>query len=211
MICYHIDRQNTFPEQPDQQLLHTKTANTDGANAIFKKLYPKGISKTGERYLNPFDVKTLSYEDIRQTCENYRIYSIEYALEVVRLLQFKCHPSRFTSLFACEQEEDVRTWAKILSRNSMDMTHATVKTIEITNGYFIGDSAWRDEPLKLVQQLENGEEKRTPAFSPFAYHYWAIQYWLGKQTREPRTEVLCRLPVLVLNSLPLVEFLGGVV
>ncbi len=206
MRFYHLDRMNTFPSQSAEQLLPLKTSNTLGAESIFNQLYPNGISKTGERYLNPFDIDTSNLE---QTCENYRIYSIEYALEVVRLMRFAHLPSRFESLFACERKEDVRTWACTLSQNSMDSTNATVKIIETTNDFFIGDSTWRDQSLTLKRKLEYGQEDRSLVFSPFAYHYWAIQYWSGICTNTPMKEVLCRLPVRVLDSVPLAEFLGG--
>ncbi len=92
----------------------------------------------------------------------------------------------------------------------MDTSEATVKTIEATNGFFIGDSNWRDQPLTLKQKLEDGQEYLKPVFSPFAYHYWATQYWSGVHTNTPRIEVLCRLPVNVLRSVPLAEFLSSV-
>ncbi len=209
MRFYHLDRLNTFPVHPAEQLLPLKTRNTLGAEDIFNQLYPQGMSKTGERYLNPFDVDTSDYDSIKQTCENYRIYSIEYILEVVRLLHFVRLPSRFESLFACERKEDVITWTDILSQNSMDMTNATVKIIEASNDFFVGDSAWRDMPLTLMRKLENGQNNRIPVFSPFAYHYWAVQYWSGIRTEHPKVEVLCRLPVRVLDNIPLSKFLGG--
>jgi len=207
MHFYHLDRLNTFPAQPTEQLLPLKTHNTLGAEGIFNRLYPAGMSKTGERYLNPFDVDTSNYDSIKRTCENYHIYSIEYALEVVRLLHFTYLPSRFESLFACERKEDVIAWADILSQNSMDIANATVKVIETSNDFFIGDSAWRDQPLTLKQELENGQDYYRPVFSPFAYHYWAIQYWSGIRTDAPKLEVLCRLPVHVVDSVLLSEFL----
>ncbi len=114
MRFYHLDRLDELPSQATEQLLTHNTQNTLGAEDIFKKLYPGGLSKTGERYLNPFDVDTSNFDSIKRTCENYRIYCIEYALEAVRQLHFAYLPSRFESLFACKTKKDVDLWANIL-------------------------------------------------------------------------------------------------
>ncbi len=206
MLLFHLDRLNTLPAQSSKQLLPVKTCNTLQASAHFKSLYPSGVSKTGQFYLNPFDSDLSDDDSLKQTCENYRIYCIEYIFEIVRQMYFSCLPSRFESLFACKNKDDIITWSKILSCNSMDISNATVKIIDANNGFFIGDAKWRDMPLNIT---DSATKKVYPVFSPFAYHEWAIQYWSGMLTDRPRMEVLCKLPVTVVESVPLSEFLCG--
>ncbi|MBO5208032.1 MAG: DUF2441 domain-containing protein [Lachnospiraceae bacterium] len=202
MILYHLDRQNTLPTDKSKQLsFPIDTRNTLEANTLFNSLYPNGISKTGERYLNPFDIRLDTLESSKNTCANFRIYTIEYVFEMVRLLHFPHFPSRLTSLFACRCPEDVVHWYNILCKNSMDTSNATVKIIETSNKTFIGDSFWRDDLLTLKV-----DAARQSVFSPFAYHEWAKKYWNGVTSASPSIEVLCELPVTVIESIPYSSF-----
>lgn len=205
MTLYHLDRTNTFPSDKNEQLsFPVNTNNTISANNFFQTIYPHGISETGKRYLNTFDIQTATFEHSKQTCENFRIYTIEYIFEMIRLHHFSHLPSRFTSLFACETPQDIKSWYEILKGNAMDTSNATVKTIETHGTTFCADSQWRDKRLTLKQ---NGDIVQV--FNPFAYHEWAYHYWNGKRTENPLIEVLCELPVTVTRSVPLPEFLDS--
>lgn len=204
MIVYHLDRKNSFPSDPSLQLSHPiDTINTKEANIFFNSAYPKGFSYTGLRYANPFDVKLSDYNSSKATFENFRIFTIEYVFEIVRMFHFPQCPSRFTSLFACREKKDVKCWYEILSKNSMDTSNTTVKIIETSNSFFIGDSSWRDKRQNLITE-EHSEP--FPIFSPFAYHEWAKYYWSGYLSENPKYEVLCELPVTVLDSIPYSSF-----
>ena len=106
MKFYHLDRSNTFPNEPSKQLsFPIETHNTLEADQYFNLLYAQGIGKLGERYLNPFDEKMSTWNEATETCRNFKIYTIEYVFEMVRLMHFQSLPSRFVSLFACQDIE----------------------------------------------------------------------------------------------------------
>ena len=200
MVFYHLDRMDSFPSDPSLQLSYPiETTNTKEANIFFNSAYPKGFSHTGLRYANPFEIKMSDYNNSKAALENHRIFTIEYVFEMVRLLHFPSLPSRLTSLFACKEKGDIKLWYQILCKNSIDISNATVKIIETSNKFFIGDSFWRDNQLNLKTE-EHLEP--FPVFSPFAYHEWAKYYWRGHLSEKPKYEVLCELPVTVLDSIP---------
>lgn len=207
MILYHLDREDSFPSDPSKQSISPfETNNTLEADEFFRSVYPKGISKVGERYLNTFDVDLSDPPHALITCENFRIYTIEYIFEIVRAFYFPDCPSRFASLFACKTIDDVRSWYGYLIRDKhdVDMSKATVKKIETPEKPFAADSSWRDMPLSL----KSGDISY-PVFNPFAYHMWAKHYWNGDTTASPRLEFLCRLPVTVVDTLPVSELING--
>ncbi len=206
MMFFHIDRLGTFPQKKEEQRIPTQnTYNTREAERMFEMLYPNGVNKMGHLYLSPFDID-MSGSGINGTLENHRIFTIEYAFEMVRLLRFPELPSRFQSLFACQAEQDVCDWYNILKENHYDMSRAVVKIIE-TDDCFVADAAWRDKRLEINGSSEIGKHVKYTVFSPFAYHAWAYDYWSGKPTSNPKIEVLCRLPVSVIGSVPIAEFL----
>lgn len=204
MILFHLDRQNTFPSDKAKQLSYPiNITNTTAANNLFRTIYPHGISKTGERYLSYFDVRSETFEQSKETCFNYRIYTIEYIFETVRSFLFPERPSRFTSLFACSDPKGIKYWYELLKNNTMDTSKASVKIIEPSGITFTADSYWRDEPVSL-----SSSHMDWSTFSPFVYHERAKQYWRGKFTDHPSIEVLCELPVTVCENIPLQTFLN---
>lgn len=201
MTLYHLDRLNTFPSEPDRQIIFpVKTNNLLEADALFKSLYPKGISKTGIRYLNAF-----ALDNSLNASENLRIFTIEYIFEAVRLAHFPQLPSRFTSLFACQTKDDVIKWYNILKSNSINISEATIKVIDVPGNVFTADSFWRDNRLLLKSESKAPLE----VFNPFAYHIWAEKYWTGEHSANYCPETLCELPVNVLDSIPISDFIGS--
>lgn len=203
MTLYHLDRLNIFPNEISKQLsFPIETHNTREADQYFNLLYAQGIGKLGERYLNPFDVKVTNWDEATYTCRNFKIYTIEYVFEIVRLMHFQSLPSRFVSLFACQDIEGLKSWYELLKNNDTDMSNATIKIIETQRKTHICDAQWRDMPLTL--KCDNND--RIDVFNPFAYHEWAKRYWNGEYTDNPRIEVLCELPVTVVKSISIHDF-----
>ncbi len=210
MVFYHIDRSGAFPENAEDQLHQAKagsmlTKNTVEANKLFESLYPQGIGQLGERYLDVFDDDISALEKAELTRNNFRVFTIEYIFEIVRLIKFPQWPSRFTSLFACKYPKDVMLWYDMLKENTPDIDKSIVRMVEVEPGkYFVGDAFWRDQQLTFDER---------PVFSPFAFHCLAEQYWAGCQhpgSENSKWEVLCKLPVAVKTSVPIVDFLRQV-
>lgn len=203
MILYHLDRLNIFPNEMSKQLsFPVETHNTLEADQYFNRLYTRGIGKLGERYLNPFDEKEANLDEATNTCKNFKIYTIEYVFEMVRLMHFQSLPSRFVSLFTCQDIEGLKLWYELLKNNGTDMSNATIKIIETQGKTHICDAQWRDMPLTM----ECDNNARIPMFNPFAYHEWAKRYWNGEYTNAPRIEVLCELPVTVVKCISMYDF-----
>lgn len=205
MILYHLDRTNTFPSDPSKQLISlSEVNNTPEAKRFFKSMYPNGINNVGKRYLNPFDEDLSDLTPAIKTYNNSRVYTIEYVFEMVRLLDFPHLPSRFTSLFACENASNIKLWYDSLNNTS----NAIVKKIEVPEGNFICcDAGWRDAPFNLISD----DKTERPIFNPFSYHVLAKKYWNGQFTSSPKPEFLCQLPVSVLDSEPVSDFLDRLV
>lgn len=204
MILYHLDRNDTFPCKHSEQLIYpVETTNTYEADEFFRSIYPKGISTVGKRYLDSFYEELSAPLKAIDTYNNARVHTIEYVFEMVRLFHFPNRPSRFTSLFACKDIKGVKMWYNYLVQNKHDinMSKATIKKIKTSQKTFTGDAFWRDQPLTL-----ESDGNKLPVFSPFAYHMWAIHYWNGDSTNSPRPEVLCELPVDVIDSFPVPDF-----
>lgn len=200
MKFYHLDRIGTLQNGTLVQSTPTFNALNAYVNANIPKFYPSGISKTGERYLSPFDIDVTDLQHAKDTIFNAQVFMIEYIFETVRKTNFPNCPSRFTSLFACKDLYSIKKWFNILSTNNMDCTNAHVLKIRPKGRIFIADSVWRDESLSI-----NGKS----VFSTFAYEEFAINYWSGISTKNPIYEVLCELPVEIIKSIPYDSNLDG--
>ncbi len=198
MILYHLDRDNSFPREKDKQLIKLmEIKNIDEVKIEFSKKYIHGISNLGYKYLSFFDEDYCSMKD---TYENFRIYTIEYIFEMVRTLYFSNLPSRFTSLFACKTKDEIKRWYDVLVNDEKNFPNISIKIISTDRKTLTCDTYWRDG----IQITYNDSS----VFSPFAYQEYATNYWRGIKSNTPRMEVLCELPVTVIDSIPISDFLN---
>ena len=174
--------------------------NIDEVKDFFAQQFPNGVGGLGKRYFSPVH---LSPDKI--ALENIRIFTVEYIFETIRQMHFPYRPSRFESLFACRQKQDIEYWAQTLS--DVDHSTAYVKIVEVTapqKNTFDADAFWRDQNLEFTSDLDGS--KRI-VFSPFFHHYNAYRYWKGDISDTPKHEILCRLPVDIKDCIPLSTFL----
>lgn len=54
----------------------------------------------------------------------------------------------------------------------------------------------------VLPPLRNNSCSALPFSALSAYHEWAKYYWRGRLSEKPKYEVLCELPVTVLDSIP---------
>lgn len=94
MEFYHMDRRGFFTEEKIINLYSVSiNGNVDGLEEHAKFLFPNGLSKHGNQYLNA----------------GVTIDSItEWFFEYVRRSDFNNRPSRFESIFAFNSIEDLR-------------------------------------------------------------------------------------------------------
>ncbi len=210
MRFFHIDRQNTLPESGDVKLLplnHLETYSCPKTMHFFRGTYCN-INQMGKLYLNPLDVNISDFNTLCSSCYNALVFAAEYAFESVRLAYFPTLPSRFSSIYACESKENVRFWCQQLGLNNFSASTATVKIIEARH-YFYADAMWRDGAFDFTKFQKPEDNPFLGFFSPFDYHVRAHSYWNGEKTDFPKMEVLCALPITIVCSVPLVEFLSG--
>lgn len=200
MILYHLDRENSFPTKKDEQFIKpSKILNIDEVKNQSNQEYVHGISNHGDKYLSFFDE---NYDSMEETYNNFRIYTIEYIFEMVRRLYFPNLPSRFTSLFACKTKDEIMCWYDVLTHNKQKYPNITIKIISTDRKTLICDTYWRDGISNLLFYNDRS------VFSPFAYHEYAINYWKGIKGKKPRMEVLCELPVTIIESIPYSDFIS---
>lgn len=195
--AYHLDLHNRLFNGIVSPILNYRV-NHPVIDPYIQKTFPHGISAMGAQYL--------TYCSITDT-KKIIAFATEYIFESVRREQFSNLPSRFQALFASYDAQGISLWFNQLASNediSKDelLKSATVKKIIYDDSEsFKADAMWRD----YVVLLADGSHR----FSPTFIHEMAIHYWNGIITDSPRHEVLISLPVTVVDSIPLEEFLLG--
>jgi hypothetical protein len=185
MLLYHLDRSNSLQLNSNIQLKPLVSYNPSETTNFINSLFENGVSCMGQTYLN---FCNYSDSDLANT------FNIEFIFESVRRENFRDIPSRFTSIFATQTLEQLKVWYSHMGYDKTSIAQPSIKVIE-TNNSFRFDASWRD-----IQILDNNQNR---LFSPFAYYYYAQQYWSGKIGSYPRMEMLCPLPVSVIDTMPI--------
>lgn len=177
MIAYHIDRDNKLQE--GQTITHVKNIQS---SFMEDKMFPDGISFHGVHYLD---------EKHQNTGGNRPSYYImEYELELIRKSYFPNLPSRFQSLFAVENLEEIKKWDGIFSAN------CTIWEIEFDDSNY----AKFDSNLLIPALNVNADNV---SFSPNTSFYYGYHYWNGSVTENPRIELLIKSPIKVIKRVQL--------
>lgn len=152
-------------------------------------MFPYGISKHGEHYLNDsvyyFGSSMSWLDDLFNSNTQNSIFFTEYSFELIRRIYFSDKPSRFTSIFAIEKLEDLKYWSEIYSKDTPVFEITTEKNLAIFDGnYLKGGLALSNNPLYQ-------------GFSASLNFEQALNYWSEKQSNSPKPEVLLPLPVRI--------------
>ena len=189
MKYYHIDRNNTLFEG---QIISTQKNfipnNSDGIFLV-EKLFPNGVSMHGAHYLNDnayFFYRTKALiEEIYNSNNINSIYFAEYAFELIRRLFFPSKPSRYESLFALENLNDIKMWSELTNTNYRVFEIETEDVFQTFDANFI-----RGGLCFNAKELYQG-------FSPSLNFKLAFSYWAGEKSDVPKPEVLLPLPVTI--------------
>ncbi|AWH87900.1 DUF2441 domain-containing protein [Limnobaculum parvum] len=159
------------PDQPEQ--------------AIFlNQIHPDGLSKHGYNYLyNP----GLSMEESSGESSSLMISLI---FELVRRSYFPEKPSRYQSLFACQQLSEVKQFRKLLAdeRNDDGIRSASIYEVITGETVHFGDMNLLNSECPILELYRR-----------------AHLYWSGiplNDGEEPFWEVLIPLPVLIGQRIP---------
>lgn len=174
MIVYHIDRDQTLKAGQEIKL---KTSNLSECY-IEQKMFPQGFSQHGLHYIN---------EGFQHNPGNQaEFYVLEYELELIRRCFFPERPSRYQSLFACMNFEQLKNWLHIATPESI------VWELEVNN-----NAVTELDASLLIPALDyksDDSETKTLHFSPENSFFTGFLYWSGKQRPDnPCTELLISL------------------
>lgn len=187
MKFYHYDRRNSLNAQVSLIEAKSPINKYIEADMLIKSIFSNGINRMALTYLNE-----CAFDD--NNPNNQSTFIAEYIFETVRRLEYPDLPSRFTSIYAAKNLEELKYWIDVLQRNyTYDSNDANIKIVE-TEKFVYVDSCWRDFCIYSDFHKLN--------LNPFLFHYYARQYWSGEMSEEPKPEVLCGLPVTIIEMKP---------
>lgn len=175
MIAYHIDRGSTLFQNSNIELI--KNITIDSAthlSSVIHSNYPDGLSYHGIRY----------YSNACNSSQLKGLYDFlkENILEYERRIHFPSLISRFQSLFAAANMEELDIWRSFFNLTS--------------NSYKIFKIAYEDK--NAIKLDASWIDKITP-HSFLSSHYYAKKYWSGEISSNPKMELLIKPPITVIE------------
>ncbi len=191
MIFYHIDRSNKLQENQIIQLNKYFFKSDPEICSFFASLFPNGISRHGEQYLNDFftfppNMSPIFY--LKTDLECMGTHVSENLLELYRQSSFPEIPSRFTSMFALKNIDDLKYWP--------ELTKNDFKIFEIDYSgpvYQLDASFLKSAICYLDQNNKNARIGFYPALILKEFH----QYLSGRISNNPKPEILLPLPITI--------------
>ncbi|RGD76380.1 DUF2441 domain-containing protein [Faecalicoccus pleomorphus] len=191
MKLYHIDRSNQLKENKVIQLNKNFVNSDSEINNFFNSLFPSGISHHGEFYLNDyctFPPSEICTYYLQHDINEIGIHATECYIELFRKAYYPHLPSRFTSLFALENIEDISLWPELTQ------SKYRIFEIEYTEKIYKFDASF----IKAVVSQINGENNQTQiSFCPITVLNEINKYLSGKLSDTPQPEILLPLPVTI--------------
>lgn len=189
MTYYHIDRSGNLHEGKIIELNRDFIPNNADGEFLINRLFQKGVSKHGEHYLSDtiyqFNLNMPIFNEIFNSNAQNSTFFAEYTFELVRRLFFSNKSSRFTSLFALKNYDDLKFWPEIVSNNYR------VFEINTADEYNVFDANFLKGGLCFSKScLYQG-------FSSSINFRQAFYYWSGEKSNSPKPEVLLPLPVKI--------------
>lgn len=189
MKYYHIDRSGLLNEGQTISTNQSFIPNNDYGKLLIEKFFPNGVSKHGEHYLNDnvymFQPNFSLVDNILKSNTINSIYFAEYTFELVRRLYFSTELSRYTSLFALENLEELNLWSELKSGEYRIFEIVTNNTYSTFDANFLkGGLCVSKNPLYQ-------------GFSPSINFNQAFSYWSKEKSNNPKPEVLLPLPLTI--------------
>jgi hypothetical protein len=145
----------------------------DAKNKI-DELYPNGVSKHGIQYLSEkFDFPKLNGKDFVPN-----MAMIEWTFELIRRNSFKEKPSRFVSVFGCENIEQAKIFKKERRNNQ-----GNIYKVKAENSFKADMNFLYLGPSVLGNQV------------------LAEKYWNGESTKNPFWEILMTGEIEVIKKM----------
>lgn len=166
MLAYRVDR---CGDMQVGEVLKTRSLefNIPELNRSFVKRFPDGVSSHGWNYLYT-----------TPKIEESGLYFAELIYEDVRLTLFPELPSRYTSFFGFQTEQEAKSWSL---KNGYD-----VYEVEYSKGIVLD--------MNLMAGV-NVEKLSIPAVMNHA-----MKYWSGEKSEDYQPEVLMCSPIKILRK-----------
>lgn len=158
---------------------------------LIKDLFPNGVSKHGIKYLSDLYYYYNEKDDMAKIKSINGIISdgiMEYSFELVRRLKYPHIPSRFESLFALENLDDIKKWHELTGGNYK------IFEIEVDMQVFKLDASF------LLDSIYSGENRYSQVEGFFAEFNWrdSNNYWNSLNNEDmKKPELLIQLPVTI--------------
>lgn len=193
MDVFHISRTDSLTLGDEIKLQKIEESKVNRFSDI---LFPNGVSQHGFYYtadltynINSSNNSIVEFEKLKNS---FASSQIEYNFEMVRKAFFPDLPSRFSSLFALENLEDILRWPELLipgskiHRLNIDKEPDSFDSMLLAGGLGLTNSKAMFYPMTNFEQ--------------------AYKYWNKELSEQPRKELLIDLEktkVIVLEEIRL--------
>lgn len=190
MKLYHVDRSNELQENQIIQLNKVFFKSDTELCNLFDSLFPNGISRHGELYLNDFFTFPPNEYPIfclKDDLEKMGIHVSENLLELYRRANFPEIPSRFTSMFALKNIDDLKYWPELTKNNFK------IFEINYDGPIYQLDASFIKGAICHLNDNKNAKIGFYPALIFKEFH----QYLSGHFSNNPKPEILLPLPITI--------------
>lgn len=190
MLVYHIDCHNVL--EPNQEISLTKFEDCPpipNAAKLSTLDLQYGLSQWGKRMLFGHDIR--QYDQTKDT------QTIELVFELIRQKYFPEKFSRFQSIFAVTNINDLKRWLLYFKDTSFKVVTLEVcpSHVQTFDAIYLKDGGYH-----VKDPHTNNKVTR---HSNLLMLERAFDYWSGKYSLHPQIESLIKLPVTVKEILPI--------
>lgn len=166
MLAYRVDR---CGDMEIGEVLKTTPVDfhISELNKSFGRRFPVGVSSHGWNYLYT-----------TPKIEESGLYFAELIYEDLRLSTFPQMPSRYTSFFTFQTEQEVKSWS-------------------LKNGYDVYEVEYE---IGVVLDMNMTGSVDLQKVSIPSVMNQTIKYWSGEKTENPQMEVLMTAPIKILRK-----------
>jgi hypothetical protein len=158
---------------------------------LIKELFPDGVSLHGINYLRdlyyPYGEDFMT--DIKSSNQIISMAITEYSFELIRRLKYSHIPSRFETLFALENLDDIKKWPELITNNykifEIKVNNTQVFKLDASS---LLSGVYLDQ--KICPQVEG-------FFAELNWRY-SNKYWSSLDSKDmKKPELLIKLPVTI--------------
>lgn len=198
MTYYHVDRSGLLSPGQIIDLNKTYRPNNHIHEEYFIKMFPNGVSKHGEYYLNDcmHESKTIDYINEFKTGNDFLSTTLmENFFELVRRSYFPDKTSRFCTLFALETPDEISKWEQFNENMPIFEINTDIPGQKYDANLLYGgtcffcDNRVINDVFHYTQTIQG--------YSPALNLDFAFKYWNQELSGNPKPEILLPLPITI--------------